>query len=58
MKTRENRISTVKSGMIFETLYFFSDPKTGNAESLSTLFNLQGDAICINNFMRLLKNVN
>ena len=58
MKTRENRISTVKSGMIFETLYFFSDPKTGNAESFSSLDNLQGDVICINNFMRLLKNVN
>jgi len=58
MKTRENRISTVKSGMIFETLFFFSDPKTGNTESFSTLFNLQGDAICINNFMPLLKNVN
>ena len=58
MKTRENRISKVKSGMIFTALLFFSDPKTGNAENFSSLFNLQDDAICINNFMRLLKNVN
>ena len=58
MKTQENRISKVKSGIMFATPPFSAIKKTDNAENFTYLFGVQCDAICIDKFMRLLRNVN